>query len=255
MRITTLGCSGGIGAGSRTSALLIDDDVLLDAGTGVGDLELHDMKAIRHVFLTHSHLDHVAGLAMLIDVGFDENGANPVTVYARRETLEAISAHLFNDVIWPDFAMLPDADRPMLRYQELNPGETVAVGKRTFTAIDVRHSVPSLGFTIANSKGVIAVSGDTTTNDTLWPVLNSCDDLRALVIEVSFADEQESLATVAGHYCPATLCRDLRRLEKSPDIWLTGMKPGHEDRIFHQVLARLPDRQVQMLSRGTVVRM
>ena len=67
MRIRILGCSGGIGAGSRTSAMLIDDDVLLDAGTGIGDLELDDLHAIRHVFLTHAHLDHIAGLPMLID--------------------------------------------------------------------------------------------------------------------------------------------------------------------------------------------
>ena len=71
MRIRVLGCSGGIGAGSRTTALLVDDDVLIDAGTGIGDLALEDMDSIRHVFLTHSHLDHVAGLPMLADRIFD----------------------------------------------------------------------------------------------------------------------------------------------------------------------------------------
>ena len=66
MRIRILGCSGGIGAGSRTSAMLIDDDVLLDAGTGIGDLALDDLNSIRHVFLTHAHLDHVAGLLISV---------------------------------------------------------------------------------------------------------------------------------------------------------------------------------------------
>ena len=62
MRIRILGCSGGIGAGSRTSAMLVDDDVLIDAGTGIGDLALEEIDSIRHVFLTHAHLDHIAGL-------------------------------------------------------------------------------------------------------------------------------------------------------------------------------------------------
>ena len=31
MRIRVLGCSGGIGAGARTSAMLVDNDVLIDA--------------------------------------------------------------------------------------------------------------------------------------------------------------------------------------------------------------------------------
>ena len=228
MRIRILGCSGGIGAGSRTSALLIDRDVLIDAGTGIGDLALHDLKSIRHVFLTHAHLDHIAGLPMLADSVFDRDFDIPLTVYARAETLSAIQAHLFNDVIWPDFAKLPSPENPMLRYRECSPGDTVSVGHREFHAVDVMHSVPSLGYTVQNSGGVFAVSGDTRTNETLWPVLNACDDLRVLVIEVSFPDEMETLATKAGHYCPKTLTQDLERLRHSPDIWLTGMKPGEE---------------------------
>ena len=122
MRIRILGCSGGIGAGSRTSAMLIDDDVLIDAGTGIGDLALEDLDPIRHVFLTHAHLDHVAGLPMLVDRVFDKDFVEPLTVYAREETLRAIQDHLFNGVIWPDFAKLPTAARPMLRYQVCSRG-------------------------------------------------------------------------------------------------------------------------------------
>ena len=93
MRIRVLGCSGGIGAGARTSAMLVDNDVLIDAGTGIGDLDLEDIDTIRHVFLTHSHLDHVAGLPLLVDRVFDEDVATPLTVYARKETLAAVRAH------------------------------------------------------------------------------------------------------------------------------------------------------------------
>lgn len=253
MRIRVLGCSGGIGAGSRTSALLVDDDVLIDAGTGIGDLELGDLDSIRHVFLTHAHLDHVAGLPMLVDRIFDENFAEPLTVYAREETLRAVQEHVFNDVIWPDFTRLPTAGNPMLRYQVTSPGDTVTIRHRNFYAVDVMHTVPSLGYTVQNSGGVFAVSGDTRTNETLWPVLNACDDLRVLVIEVSFPDEMHKLAAEAGHYCPSTLTRDLQRLEHSPEIWLTGMKPGEEDRILAQVMAAAPDKNIRMLSRGTVL--
>ena len=145
MRIRILGCSGGIGAGSRTSAMLIDDDVLLDAGTGIGDLALEDLNTIRHVFLTHAHLDHIAGLPMLVDSNFEEDFEVPVSVYARRETLDALKAHLFNDVIWPDFAKIPNEENPMLRYVVCNPGDTVTIDHRVFHAVDVLHSVPSIG--------------------------------------------------------------------------------------------------------------
>ena len=253
MRIRVLGCSGGIGAGALTTAMLIDNDVLIDAGTGIGDLDLSDLDSIRHVFLTHAHLDHIAGLPMLADRVFDENFETPLTVYAREETLRAVQDHLFNDVIWPDFAKLPSVEKPMLRYRVCSPGDTVTIGHRDFNAVDVMHSVPSLGYTVQNSSGVFAVSGDTKTNETLWPVLNACDDLRVLVIEVSFPDEMQDLAADSGHYTPKTLTDDLRRLQHEPEIWLTGMKPGEEDTIYEQVLKAAPGKNIQMLSRGTVL--
>ena len=233
--------------------MLVDDDVLIDAGTGIGDLELHDLDSIRHVFLTHAHLDHIAGLPMLADRVFDENFAVPLTVYAREETLRAVQDHLFNDVIWPDFASLPTPQNPMLRYHVCSPGDTISIDHREFYAVDVMHSVPSLGFTVQNSGGAFAVSGDTKTNETLWPVLNACNDLRVLVIEVSFPDEMQDLAANSGHYTPKTLTEDLRRLRHDPEIWLTGMKPGEEDKIFDQVRKAAPEKNIQMLSRGTVL--
>lgn len=253
MRIRILGCSGGIGAGSRTSAMLVDDDVLIDAGTGVGDLELGEIDSIRHVFLTHAHLDHIAGLPMLADSVFDEDFTKPLTVYAREETLRALRDHVFNGVIWPDFSKLPTAGNPMLRYQVCSPGDTVTINHRSFYAVDVMHTVPTLGYTVQNSGGVFAVSGDTKTNETLWPVLNACDDLRVLVIEVSFPDEMERLANDAGHYCPSTLAKDLERLQHTPEIWLTGMKPGEEDRILEQVIKAAPAKNIKMLSAGTIL--
>jgi hypothetical protein len=148
---------------------------------------------------------------------------------------------------------LPNAGKPMLRYRVCSPGDTVTIGHRNFYAIDVMHSVPSLGYTVQNSSGAFAVSGDTKTNETLWPVLNACRNLKLLVIEVSFPNELEQLANDSGHYCPRTLTRDLARLEHSPDIWLTGMKPGEENRILEQMVAHVPDRRIRMLTRGTVL--
>ena len=114
-------------------------DVLIDAGTGIGDLDLADLDSIRHVFLTHAHLDHIAGLPMLADRVFDENFEAPLTVYAREETLRAVQDHLFNGVIWPDFTKLPSAENPMLRWHVCSPGDTITIGHRDFYAVDVMH--------------------------------------------------------------------------------------------------------------------
>ena len=67
MQIRVLGCSGSIAAGSRTTSFLLDETVLIDAGTGVGDLTLEEMVRIDHIVVTHSHLDHVLSIGLLAD--------------------------------------------------------------------------------------------------------------------------------------------------------------------------------------------
>ncbi|MEO0998641.1 MAG: 3',5'-cyclic-nucleotide phosphodiesterase, partial [Pseudomonadota bacterium] len=120
-----------------------------------------------------------------------------------------------------------------------------------FAAVDVEHTVPSQGYVVSSASGTFAVSGDTRTNETLWPVLNAVPSLTALIVEVSFPNEQIELATEAGHYVPATMASDLARLQHDPAIWLNAMKPGEEERILAEVRHALPGRDVQMLTIGT----
>jgi 3',5'-cyclic-nucleotide phosphodiesterase len=118
MKLRVLGCSGGIGARARTTSFLVDADILLDAGTGVEDLSVDELAAIDHVFVTHSHLDHICALPLLVDSvgGLRER---PITVHALPETIEALRTHIFNWVIWPDFTEIPHFDRPWMRFEPL----------------------------------------------------------------------------------------------------------------------------------------
>ena len=117
MKIRVLGCSGSIAAGSRTTSFLVDQDILLDAGTGVGDLTLDELARIEHICISHSHLDHVLSIGLLADSVMRLRGAQgkgPIQVHALPETLAALRQHIFNGVIWPDFTRLPSADAPLL---------------------------------------------------------------------------------------------------------------------------------------------
>lgn len=253
MQVKVLGCSGGIGKGLRTSALLVDDDILIDAGTGAGDLTLEELSRIRHVFITHSHLDHIVSLPMLVDNIFDCLIEDKLRVYGNAETITALRQHIFNDVIWPDFSKLPRSEQSVLDFVVIAPGDEVQVGVRTVRAVDVSHAVPTLGFCVANGEKVFAFSGDTATNQTLWPVLNGYHRLDALVIEVSFPDRMRKLADEAGHYTPTTLAADLEKLAHQPDIWVTAMKPGQEETIFDELQAALPGRDFKRLLAGAVI--
>lgn len=250
MQVRILGCSGGIGAGLRTTSILIDDDILIDTGTGIGDLSLPQLRSIRHVFLTHSHLDHAGGLPLLIDSVFEARMNEPLEVYGRRETLEAVQRHIFNWILWPDFSSLPSAETPSMKYRSLATGDSVDIAGRTLTCVDVNHTVPALAFIVECNGKVFAFSGDTAANETFWNALNALPRLDVLVVETAFGNRNEELAWLARHYCPDSLKADLEKLEHDPEIWVTHLKPGAEDEIFSEIIAAIPHRHMNCLFGG-----
>ena len=160
---------------------------MIDAGSGVGDLTLDEMAGIRHIFLTHTHLDHVAFLPLLVDSIFDRI-EQPIVIHGLPETLEGIKKHIFNWVIWPDFAGLPSADKPVMCYQELRVSEICEVGGRRFEPIPVNHIVPTVGYRVESPEGnAFAFTGDTSTNDSFWDALNAHDRLDLLLLKVAFS--------------------------------------------------------------------
>ena len=253
LKVRILGCSGGVGSGRKTIAILIDDDMLIDAGTGVADLTIEELGRIGTVLLTHAHLDHTVGLPLFLDTAFESRMGVPVDVFANSETLDAIKKHIFNDVIWPDFTVLPDPDSPIMRCHEVSDGDLLELGRRKITAVAVKHSVPTLGYCVEVDGRVIAFSGDTTRNESLWRVLNEYDRLDALLVEVSFPNRQAQLAKDSRHYCSGSFIDDVRNLRHKPDIWITSMKPGEEKTIMGELRNGLPDMQIQAVEAGQII--
>ena len=148
MKIRGLGCSGAIAEGSRTTSFLVDHDVLVDAGTGVGDLPLEALAQIDHILISHSHLDHVLAIGLLADSVMRlraAQGRGPIQVHALPQTLEALRTHIFHGVIWPDFTRLPTADKPVL---QLRP---IAVGELLVTALQYLQILLTLLLEIGNN--------------------------------------------------------------------------------------------------------
>jgi ribonuclease BN (tRNA processing enzyme) len=249
MRIQVLGASGGIGNGARTTSLRVDHDVLIDAGTGVADLSLDEMMAIDHVFLTHAHLDHVTCIPFLLD-SVGSRRAQPLTVHAQEATLAVLRQHLFNNALWPDFTAIPSRDRPFLRFEPLSPGDTASVRGRRFRSVPVAHTIPAVGYLVDSGKSTLAFSGDTTTTDEYWRVLNGCDNLAQVIIETSFLDEEEALSRISGHLCPRLVAIELAKLTRAVPIYITHLMPGEDEAIMAEIHRHVPDRPVQALRAG-----
>ena len=235
MKLRVLGCSGGIGGSHlRTTALLVDHDILIDAGTGVAELTLDELALIDHVFITHSHLDHLAALPLLIDSVADRRSM-PVTVHATQATLDIIQNHVFNWAIWPDFSEIAVREQAVMRYRAIGVGQPTCLDGRTITALPAVHTVPAVGYRLDSGAGSLVFSGDTTVNDALWPLLGRIDNLRYLIIETAFSNRDKFLALTSKHLCPSLLGEELARLVGTPEIYITHLKPGQAELIMSEI--------------------
>ncbi len=254
MILRVLGCSGGIGGKLRTTSFLVDDDILVDAGTGVADLAIEELAKIDHIFVTHSHLDHVLSIPLLADTVISLR-QTPVTVHATRETWQILQEHMLNWKIWPDFTVIPSAQNPILRYSEVKLGQPVDVRGRIFTPIPANHTVPAVGYHINSGAGSLVFTGDTTSCDALWEAVNQIEHLRYLIIETAFGDEEISLARTSKHLSPLLLSAELDKLQQAGvQILITHFKPGEDKTIMREVSARdLSGFDAQALKIGQVI--
>ena len=248
MKVRILGCSGGIGGRHlRTTSMLVDHDILIDAGTGVGELEIAELALIDHVFITHSHLDHIAFLPFILDAVGDLR-AKPLTMYATQATQDLIRTHIFNWSIWPDFSEIPNANNPYLRFRAIRLGEHVMLGERRITALPATHTVPAVGYRLDNGRASL----DTTTNDDFWRELNKITDLRYLIIETAFSNSDRQLAVVSKHLCPSMLDEELQKLQRNPEIFITHLKPGRGEITMQEIQESIGKRKPRMLQNNQV---
>ena len=252
MRLRVLGCSGSIGGQqNRTTSFLVDHDILIDAGTGVGDLSLAELTLIDHIFVTHSHLDHVNSIAFFLD-SVGALRPKPVTVYATGPTIAILKKNLFNWDIWPDFTVIPTPEQPFLRYQEIAVGKVIALGGRKITVLPAIHTVPAVGYQLDSGESSLVFTGDTGPNDALWEAVNRIENLKYLIIETAFSDKDRELAKLAQHLCPSMLADELAKLKRRAEIYITHLKPS-EIELTMQEIDELPgDRRPRPLQNNHV---
>ncbi len=235
MKVRVLGCSGAIAKDCRTTSFLIDGEMLVDAGTGVGDLTLEEMCRVDSVLLTHSHLDHVAALPLMVDSVASQR-KQPLKVFALAGTIAALKAHVFNDVIWPDFTRIPSAEQPFIRFHEIQTGQTLQFGNKLVEVLPAVHTVPAAGFAVTSGQGCWVFSGDTERNAAFWQRINQLR-VAMLVIETAFSNRERELARRSLHLSPATLTEELDCIAKDKrfPIYITHTKPAETELIMAEI--------------------
>jgi ribonuclease BN (tRNA processing enzyme) len=256
MIVQVLGCSGSIAAGCRTTSFLLDDDILVDAGTGVGDMPLDALARVDHILISHSHLDHILSIGLLADSVMRERATRgPIQVHALPETIAALRTHIFNGVIWPDFTRLPSAEHPMLALVPFAVGDVLELNGKRVEVLDASHTVPAVGFAVdCGTAGWWVYTGDTGPNPALWERLGRMK-VAHLVIETAFRDDERQLARISRHLCPAALGHELQHLGGSVDVHITHIKPGERATVMAEIAALGSLHKIRALEIGDVMRL
>ena len=243
MNVNFLGASGGLGgsvtAQNGSTCVQVSESILIDVGTGITALSLREMQQIRHIFLTHSHSDHICCLPMLLGNLFNvAEQDQPVTVYGSADTLEAIRAHVFNWIIWPDMRELPSKDKPLLQLHEIKAGDILPFGNLEIEAFKTYHTVPTFGFAVRKHSTQTAFVADSGYAASVVTNLNQLGAIDDLILECSFPNELETVAKQSCHLTPALCEKLLNELAIPPrNVWVNHLKPDLEQAIIKQLPA------------------
>ncbi|MFQ5988332.1 MAG: MBL fold metallo-hydrolase [Candidatus Methylomirabilales bacterium] len=243
MKYCVLGCFGGEVPGYHLSSFLLDDTLLIDAGSVSGVLDISAQSRIENVLLTHSHLDHVRGLCHLADNVFGRRD-RPVLVYSIEPVLQALKTSLLNNVLWPDFTEIPSSRMPILDFRPIPEGRATPIGHLQVTPIRLSHTVISIGYLLEGDFGAILHLGDTGPTDSVWRVVKGMPNLRAVMIGTSFPNRLQQLADLSGHLTPQGLKGELAKGDVKASVYVYHMKPPYVPEIAQELKQLVPKCEI-----------
>lgn len=250
MKIKILGASGGVAPGFDSTAILINDRVLLDAGTGA--FQLPPQNTVRDIVLSHSHLDHTAALCFLADNSGASDGT--LRIHCQPETADALRDGIFNGRVWPDMEKIVINGKPFIRFYPIGKAfSPMTISGVKLSVFPVVHTVPTLGFCLHGERESLPIMTDLRAADAeVWKWLANKRRIRRIIIETSFPDEMEKIAIDSGHLTPAMLADFAARyLPQSWKLLCCHIKPRYDDKIQTQIRKHFGKR-AEVLKAGRV---
>ncbi|PWW36927.1 ribonuclease BN (tRNA processing enzyme) [Idiomarina loihiensis] len=259
MNIQVPGCSGGLAGDNKggSTCIQINHNILIDAGTGLNQLSLAQMHQVRHVFLTHSHMDHIAALPTFLSNQYGSEHL-PVTVYAQAHTLEKLENNIFNGDIWPELGSMTEGPDAIVRFEEIQPDQSITIESNwtknaaaqssEITAFAVEHSVPTVGYSVKSQGRHFVFAADTIAGKQLTKQLNRLGHIDTLMLECAFPDELLHVAEKTKHMTPGLLQSALSSLKQQPaELWVTHLKPSYESALRKTLQANPPHKNTVVL--------
>jgi ribonuclease BN (tRNA processing enzyme) len=218
------------------SSYLLNDTIAIDAGSLGFYLGPREQLRVKHVLLSHSHMDHLASLPVFVENVY-QGKRESVIIYGSAELLDSLRRDVFNNRLWPDFIGLSTEQAPFLRLQRLDPGQPVEIDGLRITPVPVDHVVPTLGFVIEDARAAVILPMDTGPTEEIWRHANRTPNLKAIFLETTFPDAMSELAAVAGHLTPATFVQETRKVKPAVRYVIVHIKPAYRSQVVQEFQA------------------
>jgi ribonuclease BN (tRNA processing enzyme) len=253
MKIKVLGCSGAEFPGHRPTSFLLNDKILFDTGNLTNILDLRGQLKIEHIFITHSHLDHILGIPFLADNLIFRKKGHRVNILSIPSVIRTIRKSLLDGSIWPDFTVIPNTHEGILNLIKLRSGHSIKIDDYTITPYPVRHSVPATGYLVEDKrKRRFFYTGDTGPTDSTWGEIGE-KQIHCLIIEASFPNRMEEIAIRTGHLTPRLLKKELLKIKPHPErIFAIHIKPQYSKTIQSE-LQKLKIKNLRLLKNGQII--
>jgi cAMP phosphodiesterase len=231
--------------------MVIDDLLAIDAGCLALSCSDLQRSQIRDILLTHTHLDHIAGLPLFVDDLF-ASLTGPIRVHATREMIDILERDLFNWSIYPRFSELSNDNGPVMEYHEFVCGDELQIEHIAVQSVRVNHKVSALGYIVSDGTTTVGITGDTAETDEFWRACNEAGNMAAVFVECAFPNRLESLAIESNHLTPSRLNSELAKLD-DPDlpVFVINLKPMYRDEVRDEI-SRTSAESVQILNVGPV---
>ncbi len=252
LKIKVLGCNGGSEKGKGLTSFLINDTILIDAGNVVNSLFLEEQKEINYILVTHTHLDHIKDIPLLADnlVEFENHKVN---VFGLKEVVNSLKDNFFNNVIFPDFSMIPIND-PILHYNTINLEESFYLNGVKITAIEINHTVPNVAYIVEDDNTAFAFISDTYKTDRIFEVINQNKKIKFVIIETSFPNEHSYLAEISKHLTPKLMLNEINKIkDNNIDIYIYHMKPKYTAKIIEEIDNLETNKKISFLRDGMIL--
>lgn len=213
--LKVLGASGSKTKNSGTTSFQISKDIIIDAGNVINTLG-DNVQFINHIFLTHSHSDHITDLPFIIESLFEKR-TETLIIYASKETINTLKSHTFNNEVWPDFSKinLLGTNKSSLEFREINVGEIITINNFDIKVIHAEHIPGAYGYTISKDNNAYFISGDTYLNDLMIDEINNNPEIKVFIVECSFPSRLDKLAYDSQHLTPKLLSQQLKKLKRN----------------------------------------